>query len=161
MVARNVASFVSGFLSIKGNAGRFLFVIDDSDYDLGSWSKVTGLGVTWDSCEYRSGENRAAWIMAGTPKYSKISLSRATGPDSQTVKEWLTETSKNPKTFSGSVKLLGWTGLPIVEWTLKAFCPAGWKIGEFDPKLSNVVIETLELVHAGFLDDDLSFGFGL
>lgn len=157
---RSIAGLAAGLFNLRGNSGRFLMVIDKFDYDLGAWSKVNGLGVTFDTCEYRVGDETGVWSMPGLAKYSKISLSRATCFESRTVQEWLTETSKKPEPLSGSIKLLDWTGIPIVEWTLKAFYPVGWKIGDLDPKAQNVVVETLDIAHTGFLEDDQTL-FGL
>ena len=39
-----------------GMANRFTVVIDNGDYDLGSWSQVDGLDVKWDMAEYRAGD---------------------------------------------------------------------------------------------------------
>lgn len=154
---RSLGSMVAGELNLRGDSSRFLVVIDDSDYDLGFWSKVAGLGVTWDQLDYRSGESTALWTLAGRPKYKPISLSRATCPDSRVVQKWLAKTSKTPKVFSGSIKLLTWAGVPLCEWTLKEFVPIAWRLGDFESKQATVVMETLELAHTGFLDDDMKF----
>ena len=153
--ARSMMSLVAGEFNLRGDSSKFLVVFDDSDYDLGSWSKAGGLGVTWDAVEYRSGDSNQVWTMPGPAKYERISLSRATCPDSQLVQEWLAKTSKEPKVFSGAIKLMAWTGLPLCTWTLKQFVPIGWKIAELDTKAATVVTETLTLAHTGFLDDDL------
>ena len=62
------------------------------------------------------------------------------------------------KTLSGSIKLLSWAGIALCEWSLKAFVPIGWKIADFETKAATVVMETLDLAHSGFLDDDLKLG---
>ncbi len=156
--ARSIASLAAGMFNMRGDSSRFVVIFDNSDYDLGAWSKVSGLNVSWDACEYRNGDDNDLWSAPGRPKYGKISLTRATCPDSMTVQEWLAETSKKPKAFSGSIKLLSWIGIPLVEWELKSFYPIGWKINDFETKAATVVLETLDLAHTGFLDDDQSLG---
>lgn len=156
--ARSVGSLVSGQFNLRGDSSKFLVVFDDADYDLGSWSRVSGLSVAWDTLEYRSGDTNQVWTAPGIPKYSKISLSRATCPDSSFVQEWLAETSRDPKVFSGSLKLLSWAGVPLCEWTLKAFVPIGWRIADLETKQATLVVETLDLAHSGFLGDDLRVG---
>ena len=100
------------------------------------------------------------WTIPGLTKYAKITLSRATGPDSRLVQEWLAETSRHPKVFSGCIQLQSIVGLPLCEWTIKNFVPCSWKIAEMDSKAATVVTETLQLAHTGFLSDDLEFGTG-
>lgn len=156
--ARSMSSLVAGEFNLRGDSSKFLVVFDDAAYDLGAWSKVSGLSVQWDTVEYRTGESNQVWTMPGAAKYGRISLSRATCPDSSFVQQWLAETSKQPKVFSGSIKLLSWAGFPLCEWTLKAFVPIAWKIADLETKAATVVMETLELAHTGFLDDDLKVG---
>lgn len=159
-MANSVASMVAGQLGLHGDSSRFLVVFDDGDYDLGSWSRVTGLGVQYDVVEYRCGDSNQVWTAPGLAKFSKLTLSRATGLDSRLVQEWLAETTRKPKVFSGCVQLQTVLGVPLCEWTLKAFVPCGWKIADLESKAATVVTETLELAHTGFLDNDLKIGTG-
>ena len=156
--ARSLSSLVAGEFNLRGDSSKFLVVFDDGDYDLGSWSRVSGLNVTWDVLEHRTGDSNQVWTVPGAARYSKISLSRATCPDSSFVQDWLAETSKQPKLFSGCIKLLSWTGVPLCEWTLKSFVPIGWKLADVETKAATVVMETLDLAHTGFLADDLRLG---
>ena len=155
--ARTLPSLAAGQFNLRGDSSKFLVVIDDGDYDLGSWSRVSGLSVTWDPVEYRAGDSTTIQTAPGVRKYSKISLSRATCLDSMAVQEWLASTAKKPKHYSGCIKLLSWAGAPLCEWRLKAFVPIGWKIADFETKAATVVMETLEIAHTGFLDDDERF----
>jgi phage tail-like protein len=147
-----------GMFNQRGDSSKFLVEFDDSQYDLGSWSRASGLSVKWETVEYRRGDYNHVWTAPGVAKYSTISLSRATCLDSQTVQNWLVETSQQPKVFSGSIKLLNWFGMPICEWKLRQFVPIGWKIADFDSKAATVVIETLDLSHTGFLEDAVTLG---
>lgn len=147
-------SLVSGMLGFRGDSSRFSITFDDAKYDLGLWSKVGGLTVTYDSMEYRTGDSTAIWTMSGLPKYSKISLSRATGFESNIVQHWLAETSKNPRSYSGAIVLQTLAGIPMCTWTLKQFVPCSWKVTDFETKAATIVMETLELAHTGFLSDD-------
>jgi phage tail-like protein len=151
--ARSLASLAAGMFNMRGDSSKFMVVFDDGEYDLGSWSKVSGLNVSWEKAEYRNGADNEIWYGPGVAKYSNISLTRATCPDSMTVQEWLAETSKKPKMFSGSIQLLSWLGVPLVKWELRNFYPTGWKINDFETKAATVVLETLDLAHTGFLDD--------
>lgn len=152
-----VGGKVAGLFNVRADSSKFLVIFDNSDYDLGSWSKVSGLGVSWEACEHRrsrsdDGSNQPIALAPGPAKYSKISLSRAACMESRTVQEWLAATQKKPQIFSGAIMLLSPIGVPLIEWELEAFFPTNWRIGDFDSKAANVVLETLELSHTGFLD---------
>jgi phage tail-like protein len=141
-------------------ANQFVVFIDDSDYDLGSWAKVSGLSVRWDFCEYRNSSNpNYVWLSPGIVKYVPIKLTRAACSDSNTVQNWLSATTKKHTPLSGAIQLIDVIGTPVVEWTLKEFFPIAWEIKELDAGTSNVAMETLDLIHTGFLDDE-KLGFG-
>lgn len=155
---------MSDILGMLGDAVRhvsmthhFVVIIDHPAYDLGTWSKVSGLSVSWAPCEYRVGDaGNQVWILPGNTKYEKIKLSRAACADSQMVQLWLAQTSKNPAPLSGTILLVDWMGIPVVHWRLSQFFPIGWSIVEFDADQGRPAIETLELAHTGFLYDDFS-----
>ena len=150
---------VSGFLNkgaefLFGEVGmqhRFTVSIDRSKYDLGTWSKVAGLNVSWSMCTYRSGDSTDLWTGPGVPKYNPIKLSRAACSDSETVQSWLKDTLSAGKPLSGAVKMLDWLGMTIVEWTLYSFFPSAWMITEFDAGGSKPAVETLDIEHTGFV----------
>ncbi|MEV6601445.1 phage tail protein [Actinoplanes sp. NPDC051346] len=151
------ARFMGGFLEITGVSHRYLVVIDDEKYNLGSWSRVSGLSVNWKVCEYRVGESNEVFSYVGDPSYSRIKLSRAVCFDSQVVQEWLCQQVEEYRPLSGTIQLVDGLGLKIVGWDLKHFFPVGWSISELDPSRSTVAVETLELAHTGFLHDDMKF----
>ncbi|MFG3421816.1 phage tail protein [Micromonospora sp. NPDC049460] len=151
------ARFMGGFFEVTGVNHRYLVVIDDERYNLGSWSRVSGLGVTWQVCEYRAGDSNDVHTFVGAPTYSRIRLSRAVCFDSQVVQEWLCQQARRYQPLSGSIQLVDSLGIKIVGWELKHFFPVGWSVSELDPSRAGVAVETLELAHTGFLDDDVSF----
>jgi phage tail-like protein len=135
---------------------HFVVSIDDPVYDLGTWSRASGLQVSWNICEYRVGDQgNKSWVIPGTTKYSNIKLSRAACIDSNDVQMWLAQTSTNPTPLSGAITLVLTTGLiPIVRWRLDEFFPVAWSITDFDADQGKPAIETLEITHGGFLFDD-------
>lgn len=139
--------------------GQFFVVqIDNTTYNLGGWSRATGLSVTWQQLEHREG-NLGNYVMylPGTTKYEPITLSRAAGAQSAVVQRWLAQTSRNPQPLSGTIQLVPPDGgSPLVEWRLSEFFPIAWSIESFDPAASKPAIETLKIAHTGFLSDDLS-----
>lgn len=168
--ARSIGAMAAGMLNQRAETSLFVVEFDNADYDLGSWSKVSGLSVSWDAIEVRNAALGTIWSAPGLPKYGRIKLQRAVCQDSQTVQSWLTEAQHAPKPFSGSIKLLypAVAGVPgaaavanlarsnsmptLVSWTLRAFYPVSWSITELDSKAATLLMEVLELAHTGFLD---------
>jgi phage tail-like protein len=140
-----------------GMSHRFVVAIDSGRYDLGSWSKVSGLNVTWSVCTHRPGDGNEVWICPGATRYPNIRLSRAACSDSQIVQQWLCDTSRAHQPLSGSVKMLDWSLETVVEWKLKQFFPVGWAISDFESTGARPAVETLDLAHTGFLDDEIAF----
>lgn len=133
---------------------RFVVQIDMSDYDLGTWSKVVGLTVTWPKYKYRAGDNNDELVMPGNAEYATIKLSRAASSSSATVQEWLRTTSREHELLSGGIHMVDYLGMTVITWELKQFFPVGWSISDFDSASGRPVIETLELAHTGFLNDE-------
>jgi phage tail-like protein len=138
-----------------GLTNRFHVVVDG--HELGSWSKAEGLDVTWDIAEYRAGDaGNHRWYFPGNTKYSPIRLSRAACEDSNKVKTWLSGNSFKHKLGTGTIELRDSGNTKIITWNLHNAFPAKWSITGFDAGASSVSVETLELVHLGFLDDQQS-----
>jgi phage tail-like protein len=139
-----------------GLINRFLVKVDPGDVDLGSWSKVEGLDVTFDVPEYRAGDAwNHRWYFPGHTKYSSVKLSRgANKQDTKKVQTWLNETAKKFKLGEVTVTLRDAHHEDVAEWKLKDALPVKWAITGFDAGGSQVAIETLEITHNGFLEDD-------
>jgi len=140
-----------------GMSMRFTVKIDEKKYDLGSWSKVSGLDVTWDLVEYRAGDGpkNERWYFPGLTKYSTIKLERAVqDADTKSVRKWLEENSFKHKVTSGKVELLDAKLAPVMDWTLRHVIPIKWSISPFDSSANKVALETLELAHMGFLENE-------
>lgn len=140
-----------------GMSMRFTVKIDEKSYDLGSWAKVAGLDVTWDLVEYRAGDGpkNERWYFPGLTKYSTVKLERAVqDADTKKVREWLEKNSFNHKVTSGKVELLDAKLATVMDWTLRHVIPVKWSISPFDSSANKVALETLELVHMGFLENE-------
>jgi phage tail-like protein len=145
--------------SMIGLTNRFVVRLDGkSQYDLGSWSKVEGLDVTWDVAEYRTGDGgNDRFYFPGNTKYSNIKLYRAMSDETKKVKEWLDSTSWKAELFVGKIEIhTSQASDPILfEWELRDILPVKWNVAAFDASASSVTIETLELAHRGFLNDEM------
>ncbi|GAA0953247.1 phage tail protein [Kribbella koreensis] len=150
-----------GLEQLTGQVGmshRYVIDIDKSSYQLGSWSKAAGLGVSWQKLSYRPGNATHETIVPGNVSYPNISLSRAAGADSERVQDWLKSVIRDRSPLSGAIYLVDFLGLPVVTWQLKEFFPIGWRLAEFDSAGSRPALETLELAHTGFLNAEGRFG---
>lgn len=148
----------AGLSGDVGMSHQFRVSIDRDTYDLGTWTKVSGLGVSWTPCQYRCGEDNELLTFPGNAKYSTIKLARAACSDSRTVQEWLVETAKSHTPLSGEVQMIGWNFLAVASWQLKECYPISWSITDFDASSSRAAVETLELAHAGFLPAEMKGG---
>jgi phage tail-like protein len=143
--------------AMVGMSHRYAVYIDNFAYHFGDWSKVTGLSVTWQQIEHRVGDQgNQFWLYPGTTKYEPITLSRAAGAYSRVVQSWLAQTSKNPQPQSGTIQLVNFVGIPLVQWRLSEFFPISWCVESFEAAGAKPAIETLKLVHTGFLEDDMN-----
>lgn len=137
------------------SAHNFVVLVDSMQYDLGSWAKVSGLSVKWDFAQYRTcAKPNYIWLSPGVVTYDKIKLSRAACSDSNTVQAWLNETTQKHKPLSGSIQLIDQFGMPVIQWELKEFFPVSWSVQELDAASNGVAIESLELIHSGFIDNE-------
>lgn len=138
---------------------HFTVHIDKMAYNLGGWSRAAGLSVTWQAVEHREGDQgNHVQNLPGLTRYEPITLSRAASVYSNIVQSWLRQTSRNPRPLSGTIQLVTFMGIPVVQWRLQEFFPVGWSIESFDAGAAKPAIETLKLAHTGFLQDDLSPG---
>jgi phage tail-like protein len=129
--------------------------------DLGSWTKIEGLDVTWDVCEYRAGDaGNFRWYVPGITKYSDLKLTRAvTLDDTPKVKKFLDNTSFKYKDYrgsTGSLAILGPDHQEVMKWKLEQVMIKKWSITGFNASTSGIATETLDVVHLGFLEDDVS-----
>lgn len=60
--------------------------------------------------------------------------------------------------FTGFIELYDSGAKSVAQWTLRDVMPSKWSITTFDAGASQVAIETLELVHRGFLEDERKLG---
>lgn len=128
--------------------------------DLGSWTKIEGLDVAWDVCEYRAGDRgNYRWYVPGLTKYTELKLTRAvTKEDTPKVKKFLDDNSFKYKKYqggTGELAILAADHTEVMKWKLEQVMIKKWAITGFNAGQSGIATETLDLVHLGFLDDDV------
>lgn len=139
-------------------ANRFnVKVIAPNEIDLGSWAKADGLDVTFDVIEYRAGDSwNQRWFSPGATKYSTVKLSRAVSHDTEKVRKWLSDTAKKHEPGLLVITLMDASNTKVFEWEMRSAMPAKWAVSGFDANASKLATEQLDVVHLGFLDDDVS-----
>lgn len=137
-----------------GMTMRFLVQIEKYG-DLASWSKASGLEVSWDLVEYRAGDNdNERWLFPGVSKYKTVTLERAAeATTSATVRTWLNSNSFQHETQSATIVLQDSSLAEVATWTLRGVLPVKWNISTLDANGTKIAVETLELAHTGFLDE--------
>lgn len=129
------------------------FQVTAGPFDLGTWSKLSGLQVTFDLAEHRIGGADTYYKYAGIPKFEKLKLSRAADQAAtKLVWGWIDavhQTGGQPST--GNVSVLNSAGGAVMDWTLQEMFPMQWNVSDFDASAGKVVIETLTIVYSGFL----------
>ncbi|MGC9671529.1 phage tail protein [Planosporangium sp. 12N6] len=139
---------------------RFRVVVDE--VDLGGWSSCAGLSVDFTSTLVKEGANYAYQpILPDRVVYPRITLTRAMNrQDSLRVQQWLSTVvadwygADSPTRYTARtarITLLDAHRQEVASWSLRNVYPAAWKGPNLDASGQQVAVETLELVHEGFL----------
>ncbi|MEV6718008.1 phage tail protein [Lentzea sp. NPDC051208] len=154
---RQISSAVNDLFGQVGMTHRFSVVMDHDLFELGEWQRVSGLSVTWEPCEFRTGDMGNDFVLyPGKTKYDNIKLARAACGATQDVQDWLGEVSRSWSPISGAIALHDYLGFRVVEWEMRELFPIAWSISDFDAGDGKVAVETLQVAHTGFLNDKLS-----
>ena len=143
-----------------GMSMRFHVVVDD--VDLGGWATCKGLQVNFTSTAVNEGANyEYQVILPDRVTYQPIVLTRAmTQQDSATVQRWLSTVvsqwydATSPTDYSARtarITLLDAFNGEVASWSLRSIYPKRWTGPDLNASGREVAIETLELVHEGFL----------
>ena len=129
---------------------RFTVHVDGCATDLGSWSKVSGLGTSWIISARDGGDaSNHRWYLPGVSRLSTVTLTRAAGAHSELVKDWLSDAATSFRTTTVTITLIGLAGQPPTTWTLSRALPTKWSVTGFDAGASKTILETLEFSHDG------------
>lgn len=142
-----------------GLAMRFDVVVDG--FDLGSWSSCKGIDVAFKHEKVvELGQHAYATFIPGRAEYSPVVLQRAmSAGDWATTKRWLEQVAGDAWVMGSGVPRTATITLrdakhgEVASWTLRNALPQAWKGPQLDADGKAVALETLELVHEGFLDD--------
>ncbi|MFF4369388.1 phage tail protein [Streptomyces sp. NPDC001594] len=145
-----------------GLNARFHVSVDG--IQLGGWASCKGLAVTFENeVLHVGGSYHESHVLPTRITYSTVTLTRAITPDgTQAVHSWLRLmqeswiNSNDDADIGGTatIKLMDTSSTltkPVFEWTLRSVYPKSWKGPDMDATNANVALETLELIHQGFL----------
>jgi len=141
-----------------GLTTRFHVVVDG--VDLGGWGHCSGLSVDFNSVALEEGGNYDYKpILSGQIDYKPITLKRAmNAADSARVQAWLRSkvtTWMNAPSGGGGgtaqITLCDSKAKTVAIWQLRNVYPRRWDGPELDGRTAGIAMETLQLVHEGFL----------
>lgn len=127
--------------------------------DLGDWQTCSGLKVEFVSKEIQVGGGVGRVVLIpDTVKYQKISLTRAmsaTGSNalrswlSSTVQAWDSGDHSRPDHCTITLKDDG--NVEVASWELRNVIPLAWTGPSMNAAKHDMAMETLDLMHGGFL----------
>jgi len=146
----------------------FRFDVEVDGNKLGSWTTCKGLSVRFKHQMVKElGQHEYISYIPGYAEFPKVTLQRAMQKDDWAkTRSWLNDVAR-ASWMTGEVSLAdsgasGGTGAKVTlrdghgeevaSWTLSNAMPIGWKGPALDANSKKVALETLELVHEGFLD---------
>jgi phage tail-like protein len=153
----NVAGLTSAE-DILGLSNRFGVIIDGTN--LGKWGKCNGLAVDFKpEVLNQGGIYDTQTILPGQMSYTPITLERAvSATETVKVQSWLSQMVQNwvhaANAGTGGtavITLYSPTGSPVVSWTLRNVFPSKWEGPKMDAGTSGIALESLTLIHEGFL----------
>ena len=128
---------------------RYAFVVSIEGHDLGSWSKVSGLDVSFDVVEFREGSGGPVRYFPGATKYSTIKLERAFAGDTQ-LSDWFTTFSQTrTERVRVTIVMYDQAGGEVARWNFENAWPQKLTGPVLNAQSNDVPIESLELVHEG------------
>jgi phage tail-like protein len=146
--------------AMLGMAMRFQVTVDG--VDLGGWASCVGLAVEFKHLLVPEGANYTYTpMLPDRIDYQKVTLTRAMSkPDSAAVQHWLSGFAstwfdgQSDSSYSGGtarVTLQDAGRDEVASWVLRDVYPGRWQGPDLRAQDGQVALETLELLHQGFL----------
>lgn len=131
----------------------FNFLVNFGDETIAGFSEVTGLTVDGDATDYREGTDKVNSVrkLVGLRKYTNIQLKRGYTRNDK-LWRWFADTANGKDNRrDGIITLLDEERRPVLRWRVKSAWVNKLETGGFKASASEVLIETVELVHEGVL----------
>ena len=145
-------------MAMLGLVTRFHVSVDG--VDLGGWGRCSGLSVDFKSTVVvEGGDYQHRTYLPDRIEYPPITLQRAmNSQDTPKVQAWLSGRANSWMTAASSggggtatITLFDSKAAKVASWTLRNVYPSKWDGPELDARTLGVAIESLQLVHEGFL----------
>jgi phage tail-like protein len=130
---------------------RFKVQIDD--VELGLFTDCEGLG-----CEVvleqrnEGGNNGYVWQLPSRIKYPNVKLTRPLTKDTEKVARWIAGLAGGVRRCTAQITAMTTDGTTVARWGLLDVVPVKWNGPAFKSGSSDVLTETIEIAHHGFLD---------
>lgn len=120
----------------------------DGIIPLGTWSKIEGLGFSYQVTQYREGGvNAYMRKIIGPVTYENVRLSRPVDSDSELIYIWLTANLIKIIPQTMAITAMDSAGNEITTWNLAGVVPVKWSGPSLDINGNQVAMETLELAY--------------
>jgi phage tail-like protein len=136
----------------------YLFKVSIDGVELGSFTKVDGIGARYDVMTVKEGgENGFVHQLPGRINYDNIKISRPVDKSSGNLARWFGTfqrelgQSKHYKSITASIEALGSDNKPVATWNLIGVLPVRYSGPSFQAGGGSVLIETVEIAHNGFM----------
>ena len=120
----------------------------DGIVSLGTWSKIEGLGFSYQVTPYREGGvNTHMRKIIGPVTYENVRLSRPVDSDSELIYIWLVANLVKIVPQTMAITAMDSAGNEITTWNLAGVVPVKWSGPSLDINGNQVAMETLELAY--------------
>ena len=120
----------------------------DGLISLGTWSKIEGLGFSFQVTEYREGGvNTYIKKIIGPARYENVRLSRPVDSDSELIYIWLMANLIKIIPQTMAITALNSAGEEVTTWNLAGVVPVKWSGPSLDINGNQIAMETLELAY--------------
>ncbi len=128
----------------------FNFLVEIDGVTKAGFSEVSGLSMTTDGIEYRTGaEDITVRKLPGLKKFGNITLKRGFTKD-KGLWEWRKKVlDGKTERHTGSITLLNEARQPSIRWNFEQAWPSKLDGPTFNAKNNEVAIETLEIMIEG------------
>ena len=136
----------------------YLFKVHIDGLDLGAFTKVEGLGARYDILTVKEGgENGFVHQLPGRIEYENVKVTRPVDEQSGKLAQWFSEfqnairRSGHLKSMTASIEAMNAAHETVATWNVGGVIPVRYTGPSFQAGNGNVLTETLEIAHSGFL----------
>ncbi|GAA1671168.1 phage tail protein [Kribbella yunnanensis] len=130
---------------------RFMVQVDD--VDLGLFTSCEGLGVEVVIEQRNEGGNNAYMLQIPSRlKFPNIKLTRPLTKETERVAKWISGLAAGVQRRTGQITAMTNDGTVVARWGLIDVIPVRWTGPTFTKGPADVLTETIEIAHHGFID---------